>query len=47
MRAAPPLRAADTKKVRDTCVVTKGEEACKAEIEAHKVCLRADGFDVK
>jgi len=28
-------------------VVTKGEGACRAEIEAHKVCLRADGFTVE
>ena len=37
---------ADTKRVRDACVVGKGEEKCGAEIEAHKVCLRADGFTV-
>lgn len=38
---------AETKKVRDTCVVTKGEEHCRAEIDAHKACLRLDGFDVQ
>ncbi|CAM9457295.1 unnamed protein product, partial [Phaeothamnion confervicola] len=37
----------DTKKVRDECVVMKGEENCQAEIEAHKICLRAEGFTVK
>jgi cytochrome c oxidase assembly protein subunit 17 len=36
----------ETKKVRDECVVTKGPENCAAEIEAHKVCLRAEGFRV-
>jgi hypothetical protein len=43
-----PLRiAAETKKLRDACVVTRGEEHCAGEIEAHKVCLRADGFEIK
>ena len=37
----------ETKKVRDLCVVTKGEEHCADVIEAHKVCLRGEGFDVK
>lgn len=39
----------DTKKLRDECVVMKGEEdpECLKLIEAHKVCLREEGFDVK
>ena len=39
----------ETKKVRDECVVFKGEEHddCVVAIEAHKMCLRAEGFDVK
>ena len=39
----------DTKKARDECVVFKGEEDpdCKKLIEAHKMCLREEGFDVK
>ncbi|RYG48465.1 hypothetical protein EON67_07595 [archaeon] len=37
---------ADTRKVRDACVVGKGEAACAEEIRAHNACLRADGFDV-
>ncbi|KAJ1625140.1 cytochrome c oxidase assembly protein [Pavlovales sp. CCMP2436] len=37
----------DTKKVRDECMVLKGgEAACLDMIEAHKVCLRSEGFDV-
>jgi cytochrome c oxidase assembly protein subunit 17 len=35
-----------TKKERDECVVTNGPEACSAKIEAHKMCLREDGFQV-
>jgi hypothetical protein len=36
---------AETRKVRDACVVEKGQENCAKEIEAHKVCLRLEGFD--
>lgn len=36
----------DTKKARDECIVINGEEACKNLIEAHKQCLRAEGFNV-
>ena len=39
----------DTKQPRDECIVMKGEEHpdCIKLIEAHKICLRAEGFDVK
>ena len=39
----------DTKKARDECVVFRGEEHedCLKLIEAHKMCLREEGFDVK
>ncbi|KAL7567954.1 hypothetical protein ACA910_019664 [Epithemia clementina (nom. ined.)] len=39
----------DTKRPRDECIVMKGEEHpdCIKLIEAHKVCLREEGFDVK
>eukprot|EP00183_Erythrolobus_madagascarensis_P000740 CAMPEP_0185847160 /NCGR_PEP_ID=MMETSP1354-20130828/2541_1 /TAXON_ID=708628 /ORGANISM="Erythrolobus madagascarensis, Strain CCMP3276" /LENGTH=74 /DNA_ID=CAMNT_0028547419 /DNA_START=64 /DNA_END=288 /DNA_ORIENTATION=- len=36
----------ETKKARDDCMVENGEEACQKLIEAHKVCLRAEGFNV-
>lgn len=36
----------DTKKLRDECVVEHGESACSKWIEAHRVCLRAEGFNV-
>jgi len=36
----------ETKKLRDECMVQFGEEGCKTQIEAHKVCLRQAGFDV-
>jgi len=32
--------------VRDECVVMQGEEACEAVIEAHKACLRSEGFKI-
>ncbi|KAF6259224.1 cytochrome C oxidase copper chaperone-domain-containing protein [Scenedesmus sp. NREL 46B-D3] len=38
----------DTKRLRDECVATHGEENayCQALIEAHKACLRMEGFNV-
>ncbi|XP_057424945.1 cytochrome c oxidase copper chaperone 1-like [Lotus japonicus] len=36
----------DTKKLRDECIVEHGEAACTKWIEAHKQCLRAEGFNV-
>nr|AGO67234.1 cytochrome c oxidase copper chaperone [Silene vulgaris] len=36
----------DTKKLRDECIVQHGEDACSKRIEAHKQCLRAEGFNV-
>lgn len=38
----------ETKQARDDCLVQHGDEhpKCKALIEAHKVCLRAEGFNV-
>jgi cytochrome c oxidase assembly protein subunit 17 len=36
----------DTKRLRDECIVEYGESACAKWIEAHKICLRAEGFKV-
>ena len=38
----------ETKAARDQCIVDKGPEnlACEPLIEAHKKCLRAEGFNV-
>lgn len=36
----------DTKRLRDECIVEHGEDACTKWIEAHKQCLRAEGFNV-
>jgi len=36
----------DTKKERDSCMVLHGEDLCLQFIEAHKVCLRKEGFQV-
>lgn len=36
----------ETKKLRDECIVQNGEDACAKWIEAHKQCLRAEGFNV-
>lgn len=37
----------NTKSARDLCVVEKGEDSCADLIEAHKECLREEGFTVK
>lgn len=36
----------ETKKLRDECIVEHGEESCKKWIDAHRQCLRAEGFKV-
>ncbi|KAK4255807.1 hypothetical protein QN277_008755 [Acacia crassicarpa] len=36
----------DTKRLRDECIVEHGESACAKWIEAHRQCLRAEGFNV-
>ena len=36
----------ESRNKRDECVVRYGEEQCKELIEAHKACLRNEGFDV-
>lgn len=36
----------DTKRIRDECIVQHGESACEKWIEAHRKCLRAEGFNV-
>ncbi|XP_039072058.1 cytochrome c oxidase copper chaperone 1-like [Hibiscus syriacus] len=37
----------ETKKLRDECIVEHGEEACAKWIEAHRICLQAEGFNVE
>ncbi|CEL99426.1 unnamed protein product [Vitrella brassicaformis CCMP3155] len=37
----------ETKRVRDECIVLNGEERCKAFIDAHNACLKAEGFEIK
>ena len=36
----------ETKAARDACIGEHGPEGCKALIEAHNKCLRAEGFNV-
>lgn len=37
----------ETKQKRDECVVQNGEDKCVNFIEAHKSCLRAEGFTIQ
>lgn len=36
----------ETKRIRDECVILNGEENCSKQIEAHKACMRAAGFNI-
>ncbi|KAJ6894294.1 hypothetical protein NC652_028151 [Populus alba x Populus x berolinensis] len=36
----------ETKKLRDECIVEHGEAACAKWIDAHRQCLRAEGFNI-
>ncbi|XP_041662349.1 cytochrome c oxidase copper chaperone [Cheilinus undulatus] len=42
----PCCACPETKKVRDACIIEKGEENCTALINAHKDCMRALGFKI-
>ncbi|XP_076645358.1 cytochrome c oxidase copper chaperone COX17 [Halictus rubicundus] len=42
----PCCACPETKKIRDECIITKGEENCMHLIEAHKACMRALGFNI-
>ncbi|TKS67697.1 Cytochrome c oxidase copper chaperone [Collichthys lucidus] len=42
----PCCACPETKKVRDACIIEKGEEQCTQLIEAHKDCMRALGFKI-
>ncbi|XP_024116345.1 cytochrome c oxidase copper chaperone [Oryzias melastigma] len=42
----PCCACPETKKVRDACIIEKGEENCGDLIEAHKECMRSLGFKV-
>jgi len=42
----PCCACPETKKVRDECIMEKGEENCGHLIEAHKECMRSLGFKI-
>ncbi|XP_042282813.1 cytochrome c oxidase copper chaperone [Thunnus albacares] len=42
----PCCACPETKKVRDACIIEKGEENCTELIEAHKDCMRQLGFKI-
>nr|XP_020487581.1 cytochrome c oxidase copper chaperone [Labrus bergylta]XP_020487582.1 cytochrome c oxidase copper chaperone [Labrus bergylta]XP_020487583.1 cytochrome c oxidase copper chaperone [Labrus bergylta] len=42
----PCCACPETKKVRDACIIEKGEDNCGGLIEAHKDCMRALGFKI-
>ncbi|OAD54279.1 Cytochrome c oxidase copper chaperone [Eufriesea mexicana] len=42
----PCCACPETKKIRDDCIITQGEENCTHYIEAHKACMRSLGFNI-
>lgn len=42
----PCCACPETKKIRDTCIIEKGEAECGHLIEAHKACMRHLGFNI-
>lgn len=42
----PCCACPETKKVRDACIIEKGEENCGPLIEEHKACMRKMGFNI-
>ncbi|XP_076621250.1 cytochrome c oxidase copper chaperone COX17 [Colletes latitarsis] len=42
----PCCACPETKKIRDECIISKGEENCRHLIEAHKTCMRTLGFNI-
>lgn len=42
----PCCACPETKKARDECIITKGEDHCGELIEAHKQCMRSLGFNI-
>ncbi|CAD8048157.1 unnamed protein product [Paramecium sonneborni] len=41
----PCCACPETRKLRDECIVSLGEEKCQKEIENHKLCLKKLGFE--
>jgi len=35
-----------TKKARDFCMIVNGQDNCLELIQAHKLCLRSEGFQI-
>lgn len=42
----PCCACPETRKIRDECIMNKGEDLCRKEIENHIKCLKSLGFDV-
>ncbi|KHJ48068.1 cytochrome C oxidase copper chaperone [Trichuris suis] len=45
-RPKPCCACPETRKLRDECIVEKGEENCKDLIEAHRKCMKQFGYDI-
>ena len=45
-KCKPCCACPETKQIRDECVLLNGQENCSKEIEAHRACMRAAGFNI-
>lgn len=45
-KCKPCCACPETKAIRDECVIMNGQENCSKEIEAHRACMRAAGFNI-
>jgi cytochrome c oxidase assembly protein subunit 17 len=45
-KCKPCCACPDTRKLRDECVILKGEEECADLIKAHQECMKKMGFNV-
>ncbi|KAI9099351.1 cytochrome C oxidase copper chaperone-domain-containing protein [Phlyctochytrium arcticum] len=45
-KCKPCCACPETRKKRDECVITFGEEKCEDLIKAHQDCMRAQGFNI-
>lgn len=45
-KCKPCCACPETRKARDQCVITNGEENCQDLIKAHQECMRKMGFNI-
>jgi cytochrome c oxidase assembly protein subunit 17 len=46
-KKGPCCACPETKKARDECILMKSEEECFDYIQAHKECMRKEGYNIQ